>query len=69
MNTFLNIGLQTVNCIPKVMHLTSNKFLKNRNQCNFVAHIDEEEVLDIMKSLNNKSTGPCSIPLKLLCYC
>ena len=65
--TFVNIGPQTENCIPKVLNLTANKFLKNRNQCNFiVAHIDEEEVLDIMKSLDNKSTGPCSIPLKLL---
>ena len=27
--------------------------------------LEEEEILDIIKSLNNKSTGPCSIPLKL----
>ena len=48
------------------MYPKSTEFDTNRNQCNFiVAHIDEE-VLDIMKSLNNKSTGPCSIPLKLL---
>ena len=63
---FVNIGPQTEKCIPKVPNLTPNKFLKNRNQYNFiVAHIDEE-VLDIIKSLNNKSTGPCNIPLKLL---
>ena len=42
-------------------------FLKNRNQLNFIiSHISTEEVLDIIKTLNNKSTGPSSIPTKLL---
>ena len=41
--------------------------LENRNQCNFlIAHISTEDVLDIIKALNNKSTGPSSIPLRLL---
>ena len=54
-------------CIPKVPNLTPNKFLKYKNQFNFiVAHIDEGEIMDIIKALNNKSTGPSSIPLKLL---
>ena len=36
-------------------------------QVNFViAHISNEEILDTINSLENKSTGPTSIPLKLL---
>ena len=36
-------------------------------QVNFViAHISNEEILDIINSSENKSTGPSSIPLKLL---
>ena len=31
-----------------------------------ISHISTEEVLDIIKSLDNKSTGPSSIPTKLL---
>ena len=31
-----------------------------------IAHISNEEILDIINSLENKSTGPSSIPLKLL---
>ena len=42
-------------------------FLKNKNQYNLIsAHISNEEVLEIIKSLNNKYTGPSSIPLNLL---
>ena len=38
-----------------------------RNQMKFViAHVSNEEILDIINSLENKSTGPYSIPLKLL---
>ena len=61
---FVNIGPQTEKCIPKVRNITPTKFLKNRNQYNFIiAHIEEEEMLCI--NLNNKSTGPCGIPIKL----
>ena len=43
------------------------KYLKNRNQLNFlIAHISNEDVLDIINQLENKSTGPQSIPIKLL---
>ena len=43
------------------------KYLKNRNQLNFlIAHISNEEVLDIINQLENKSTGPQSIPIELL---
>ena len=31
-----------------------------------IAHVSQEEVLDIIKSLENKTTGPASIPIKLL---
>ena len=31
-----------------------------------IAHGSNEEILDIINSLENKSTGPYSIPLKLL---
>ena len=64
---FANVGPSTENTIPKVPNISPTKFLKNRNQINFaVAHISNEEILDIIKSLENKSTGPTSIPLKLL---
>ena len=48
-------------------YITFTFFLKIVNQINFViAHIYNEEILDIIDSLKNKSTGPSSIPLKLL---
>ena len=31
-----------------------------------IAHVSNEQILDIINSLENKSTGPSSIPLKLL---
>ena len=41
-------------------------FLKT-NHVNFViARLSNEEILDIINSLKNKSTGPYSIPLRLL---
>ena len=51
----------------KFQILSPSHYFKNRNQINFViAHISNEEILDIIDSLDNKSTGPSSIPLKLL---
>ena len=65
-NFFVNVGLSTEKTIPKVPKV-SPKFLRNRNQINFIiTHISNEEILDIVNSLENKSTGPFSIPLKLL---
>ena len=64
---FVNVWPSTENTIPMVPNISPTKFLKNRNQINFaIAHISNEEILDIIKSLENKSTGPTSIPLKLL---
>ena len=66
-NFFVNVGPETEKSIPKVPHMSPNKFLKNRNQFNLIiAHISEQEVLDIITALPNKGTGPASIPLRLL---
>ena len=64
---FVNVGLSTEKTSPKVPNVAPSKFLRNRNQTNFIiAHISNEEILDIVNSLENKSTGPFSILLKLL---
>ena len=56
---FVNVGPSTENAIPKVPNILPTKFLKNRMQVNFViAHISNEEILDIINSLENQSTGP-----------
>ena len=68
-NFFVNVGPSTERDIPVTPtdRISPQKFLKNRNQLNFIiSHISTEEVLDIIKTLNNKSTGPSSIPTKLL---
>ena len=65
-NFFTNVGPNTENLIPKVPNISPSKFLRNRNQINFViALVANEETLDIINSLENKSTGPSSIPLKM----
>ena len=41
--------------VPKVPNILSENFLKNRNQFNLIiAHISNEEVLEIIKTLINK---------------
>ena len=68
-NFFVNVGPNTEKEIPLTPpdRIAPVYYLKNRNQFNFiVAHISTEEILDIIKSLENKSTGPSSIPIKLL---
>ena len=66
-NFFVNVGPNTEKDVPKVQNISPERFLKNKNQFNFlISHISNEEVLEIIKSLNNKSTGPSSIPLNLL---
>ena len=53
--------------IPKVNHISANKYLKNRNQINFaITHISNEEVVELIQSLPNKGTGPASIPLRMI---
>ena len=66
-NFFVNVGPETEKGVPKVPNTSPDKFLKNRNHFNFIiTHISEEEILEIIQSLPNKSIGPASIPLKLL---
>ena len=66
-NFFTNVGPNTENLIPKVPNISSSKFLRNCNQINVVfAHVANEEILDIINSLENKSTRPSSISLKML---
>ena len=66
-NFFANVGPDTEKTVPKVPNMSPTMYLKNRNQFDLiVAHISEEEILDIINSLSNKSTGPASIPLRLL---
>ena len=66
-NFFVNVGPSTEDSIPKVPNVSPTKFLKNRNHINFViAHVSNVEIVEIIKSLENKSTGPSSIPLKML---
>ena len=62
----MNVGPNTEKDVPKVPTIFSQNFLKNRNQYNLIIAHTSNEVLEIIKSLNNKSTGPSSIPLNLL---
>ena len=64
---FVNVGPSTENTVPKVPNMSPDRFLKNRNQTDFIlAHISDQEILDIIEALPNKGSGPASIPLKLL---
>ena len=58
--TQLNIGGRVPNISPL-------NFLKGCIQFNFIiAHTSNEEILDTINVLEHKSTGPSSIPFKLL---
>ena len=49
-----------------IPNISPSKFLKNHNEINFVtAHVSNAEILDIINSLENKSTGPSGIALKM----
>ena len=64
---FVNVGPNTESSIPKVPNISPTKYMSNRINTNFViAHISNEEIIQIINSLPNKSSGPSSIPLKLL---
>ena len=64
---FVNVGPSVDKNIPKINHITPEKYLKDRNQFNFIImHISNEEVLNLIQSLPNKGTGPTSIPLMML---
>ena len=64
---FVNVGPTTEDSITKTQNVSPLKFMKERRLNEFlIAHVSQEEVLDIIKSLENKTTGPASIPIKLL---
>ena len=64
---FVNVGPTTEDSIPKTQNVSPLKFMKERRLNEFlIAHVSQEEVLDIIKSLENKTTGPASISIKLL---
>ena len=66
-NFFVNVGPETEKTVPKVPNQSPDQFLKNRNQFDFiVAHISEEDIIDIIVALPKKSIGPHSIPIQFL---
>ena len=57
-NFFVNVGPSTEKTIPKIPpdKISPQSYLKQKNQFTFIiAHISNEEVLDIINSLENKS--------------
>ena len=66
-NFFTNIGPNTEKTIPKSGKCPSS-YLKSRINTDFIiAHTLNEELMNIILSLDgNKSSGPSSIPVKLL---
>ena len=66
-NFFTNIDPNTEKTIPKSGRYPSS-YLKNRINTDFIiAHTSNEELRNIILSLDeNKSSGPSSIPVKLL---
>ena len=64
---FVNVGPHSEDSIPKAQNASALKFMKERSNDVFLtAHVSHEKVLDINESLENKSAGPVSIPIKLL---
>ena len=66
-NYFANVGPETEKSIPLNPIYYPTNYLSNRNCFNFlIAHVSNEEVLEIILKLENKATGPQSIPIHLL---
>ena len=66
-NFFVNVGPETEKSVPKVPNKSPEQFLRNRVQFEFlIAHITEDEIVDLISQLPNKATGHASIPLKFL---
>ena len=64
---FVNVGPNTEKSVPINPMIKPDKYLTNKIQSDFViSNISIEEVLDIINQLESKSTGPQSIPIKLL---
>ena len=55
-NFFANVRPDTEKSVPKVPHITPSFYLKNRVQFDFIiAHISEQDILDIISSLPIKA--------------
>ena len=66
-NYFANVGPETEKSIPLNPISNPTNYLANRNRFNFlIAHVSNEEVLEIILKLENNATGPHSIPIHLL---
>ena len=64
---FVNVGPTTEDSIPETQNVSALKCMKERQNFKFlIAHVSQEEVLEIIKSLENKSVGPVIIPIKLI---
>ena len=64
---FTELGPKTESSIPHNPVIKPVNYLKNRIPVEFaIAHTSNEEILEILRTLENKSTGPSSIPIKLL---
>ena len=62
-NFFVNVGPDTDSKIPVSQNIDPDKFLKERNQFQFVPDpVSINEVLEIINTLENKSSGPYRIP-------
>ena len=63
---FAPVGVSTNKEMPHVL-CHPRLFLRNWNQYNLIlAHVSNEEILEIINLLENKSMGPTIIPIKLL---
>ena len=66
-NYFVNVGPKTEKSIPRNPVSNPSRYLVNRNHLNFlIVHISNDKVLEIILKLENKATGPQSIPTHLL---
>ena len=64
---FVTVGPETEKTVPVTPNISHKKFMKSPNNFSMIiAHITNDEVLDLIKSLPVKGTGPASIPLDLL---
>ena len=66
-NFFVEIGTNTEKNIPINPSTRHAKYLKDYNNVNFnISPITNKEIVEIITDLDNKSTGPQSIPVYLL---
>ena len=64
---FVTVGPETEKSVPVTPNMSHKKFMKNQNIFSMIiAHISNDEVLELIKSLPVKGSGPASIPLDLL---